>query len=1104
MWLKSLDTGTAEAGSARIHITRDLNFTTPNEPFFDIYLLEKQTDGSATATQLFKFDYTGDLDLLVGDLLIGGTEVITSGRVLQNIASVGQNLIPSADNTYDLGSSSYRWSIGYFSRLVVGHSLDDNGTYIEYSPGTPTTTRTLFGVGDTTQSPNYVIYWVRDTTPQDYLKLGADWCPVQFRGDTYPNADATYDLGSASYRWKNVYTNYVNGGNAATLFITNYSNVIRLSSAERRILLDPASELGGSDNAYVDFFRNTNTTGSKYIRIFAGDGTATQTARISSTGLAELTGLHIGTAVEGTIQIDGGYRWLGLRTRNSNYDWLIGDDSSENFEISLYDVAGDTYSWGLFEIKSDTMDTYIRTILNTYNLKPTADDTYNLGTSGYRWKYLYLSKYILRDGSGKIIYSTLSGYDTLELYRDDNGAMGIYNRTDGAWLFRVHQDGDFVSVKGNLRPTSDSTYSLGESGYQWKNIWYSNAIVHDGITLIDDYQRLRGVMMPVDNVEGINYYDINDLTFRADLRYTVTVTPSPSGGSIANMFENMARYAFAEFDSAPITIEIDFGTTIHYWRGCIIYLTRHGGTTGNVDEIKVEYLDSRDDTWYEWCSATDTNVLVYNPGSTRNYVKKFKITISATLDAGETIRVRKVSFYNFYVLARHGTISTPFLTKAGGYLYGWLKIGDNIEPITDNAYDLGSSSYRWNTAYFANDIRISDGAGLRSTAGARIATGGGGQTFQTWAGGSSADAFAANIYDGTQVFRIISDGTVITRSVRPMTDNAYDLGSSSYRWRNIYVSGVVEVKHDGVTLRSLTPSSANQTAGCGISWQEEGSSTYWLMQKRGSQRATEPDYLFISYYDGSAWHQYLTFRAGTDILKIKADTLPSGDATWDLGSSSYRWRNLYLSTANSLLELLARHKGPFWFNSHWLPSGMMTYATTGSGTVSWYDNYVGLDTGTTSDSTVKTYKRFYGFNNTYSWDKKRVFGAEVYFSSYTNQVVWIVSGWITDITASSATDRHIGFKLVNDTLYGTVADGTTEATLTLETLSSDAHRTLEYVYTPGSEVRFYVDGVDKGAITTNLPSGTINALYALFASVYNSAAEQKRLNIYDIRVIQEE
>jgi hypothetical protein len=63
--------------------------------------------------------------LNVGSLQVGGTTVIDSNRVLQNISSVAQSLVPSADNSYDLGSSSYRWrsiyAVGVYGALV---SLD--------------------------------------------------------------------------------------------------------------------------------------------------------------------------------------------------------------------------------------------------------------------------------------------------------------------------------------------------------------------------------------------------------------------------------------------------------------------------------------------------------------------------------------------------------------------------------------------------------------------------------------------------------------------------------------------------------------------------------------------------------------------------------------------------------------------------------------------------------------------------------------------------------------------------------------------------------------------------------------------------------------------
>ncbi len=72
--------------------------------------------------------------------------------------------------------------------------------------------------------------------------------------------------------------------------------------------------------------------------------------------------------------------------------------------------------------------------------------------------------------------------------------------------------------------------------------------------------------------------------------------------------------------------------------------------------------------------------------------------------------------------------------------------------------------------------------------------------------------------------------------------------------------------------------------------------------------------------------------------------------------------------------------------------------------------------------------------------------------------------------------RHFGFSVENYQVFGTVANGTTESTLDLGvTISSTAEekRTLECILVPGTVVYFYVDGVYKGQITTNVPTGDI-------------------------------
>ena len=210
-----------------------------------------------------------------------------------------------------------------------------------------------------------------------------------------------------------------------------------------------------------------------------------------------------------------------------------------------------------------------------------------------------------------------------------------------------------------------------------------------------------------------------------------------------------------------------------------------------------------------------------------------------------------------------------------------------------------------------------------------------------------------------------------------------------------------------------------------------------------------------------------------------------------------------VETANSILQKIQQFKGVFWFNNHWLPAGMALTSVSGSGSIGWYSDKAQLSTGSTVDSIAMIAKLTSGLAAAASWDKKRYFGVYVYFVTYTLQNFHIITG-LGPQSGSDNTANHVGFKLTDGTLYGTVANETTESTLLIETISDSAYRRLEVVFTPASEARFYVDGVDKGAITTNLPSGTIDSGRMVHASVYNTEALSKTLNIYESRTLQEE
>ena len=209
----------------------------------------------------------------------------------------------------------------------------------------------------------------------------------------------------------------------------------------------------------------------------------------------------------------------------------------------------------------------------------------------------------------------------------------------------------------------------------------------------------------------------------------------------------------------------------------------------------------------------------------------------------------------------------------------------------------------------------------------------------------------------------------------------------------------------------------------------------------------------------------------------------------------------------AILSKLQRFKGLYWFNSHWLPSGMVTTLTSGTGSITWNDYTILLGTGATSGSYAMASKTHLALGYIpATWDKKRCFLIACGPGTSTAQIIHLVTGTVSSYTAAANTLRHIGFKIINGVLYGTVADGTTESTLEITGIGSlTTNRVYEAIFTPASECRFYVDGVDKGVITTNLPSTAHgSAQFFFIASVSNTEAADKYIYTYTIRIYQEE
>lgn len=138
----------------------------------------------------------------------------------------------------------------------------------------------------------------------------------------------------------------------------------------------------------------------------------------------------------------------------------------------------------------------------------------------------------------------------------------------------------------------------------------------------------------------------------------------------------------------------------------------------------------------------------------------------------------------------------------------------------------------------------------------------------------------------------------------------------------------------------------------------------------------------------------------------------------------------------------------------------------------------------------------------FTWNNGRRFKTRVWVESNTTQVFWIVTGDI----GGGGINEHIGFKIVNGTLWGTTGDGGAESTVNLgattapDTISLEAVMDLSLT-TP--EVRFYVDGSYVNNLTANLPSGTTFATCVLRMYLQATGGAIRRARCSHWMIIQE-
>jgi len=169
-----------------------------------------------------------------------------------------------------------------------------------------------------------------------------------------------------------------------------------------------------------------------------------------------------------------------------------------------------------------------------------------------------------------------------------------------------------------------------------------------------------------------------------------------------------------------------------------------------------------------------------------------------------------------------------------------------------------------------------------------------------------------------------------------------------------------------------------------------------------------------------------------------------------------------------------------------------------TGSVFMSSGAVVLATGLTINSEAEIADWIFEPTLQFTWDKERRFRVGLYFDRDTQQLAYIVSG-----DRFTGTSRYIGFKIVNNQIFGCVCNGTVE-TLTgaLYTFFIGEILILEVKFLPNQECRFYINGIDVGVLTSGLPSGTVEADCLVHFFITNTAASDKYLWVDQVEFYQ--
>jgi len=594
------------------------------------------------------------------------------------------------------------------------------------------------------------------------------------------------------------------------------------------------------------------------------------------------------------------------------------------------------------------------------SLIPSIDDTFDIGSSTYEWRNLYI------DGTAEI--------DTL---RADVGTISTLTAPTS-----FTTNGTTV-LNGALSGTSliTSTLLAGASNTNIASTLAIKTYVDTAIGTTDDLggfydTSTTSVNIPTQSLRILG--TANQITTTGDGAQTMQIafptnitTPGQlnSGGPILPAAN--ATYNFG-------------GTSDRWLNGFFTSLADANNSAGTSLQFLRKNIANTGLEWADVASGSTLGVRL-----TSSATPTFTVDL-ATQDLGIVGTSNEIEVSNPAARTAALRLATNITTR------GQLNSLGPIIPTTNASQNLGSSVNRWQNFFTKDIVDASNGLG---TAGQVLAKNAGntGLEWVAQSGGGSMSNFKVSDSESTPNVTVINNADTITFAgtanqigvlensgtltfsfptnittpgqlnsggpILPGTTASFNLGGTSDRWNNLFVTGIADAANSlGSALQVLAKNAANT----GLEWQAQsggGSMSSWQFSDgttaetiSNGQTATiagTSNEVEVAQSGGTA-----TLRLPTNIttrgqLNSLGPIIPTTNASQNLGGSVLKWNNLFVTgiadgansvgTANQVLAKNAANTALEWV------------AQTGGGSMSSFSITDGAAPQTVSDGDVITF-----------------------------------------------------------------------------------------------------------------------------------------------------